>query len=180
MIEKGQGHIVTVASMAGYVGISKLVDYCASKFAAVGFDEALRVELEQQGIKDVKTTVVSPYFIQQTGMFENVRSRFFPTLNSNQVADRIVEALVREEYVVMLPTIFKYLTVLKAMVPWSAMALFIANFIPDPSPHNQGNPVVQVKNADEKIKPVKNNSNSILSSSVTQLNKRLVLTGKDL
>nr|CAI5839036.1 unnamed protein product [Callosobruchus analis] len=48
MIERDQGHIVTVASMAGYVGVSKLVDYCSSKFAAVGFDEALRVELEQQ------------------------------------------------------------------------------------------------------------------------------------
>lgn len=49
MIENQHGHIVTVASMAGHVGINKLVDYCASKFAAVGFDEALRVELEAQG-----------------------------------------------------------------------------------------------------------------------------------
>lgn len=49
MIEKDHGHIVTIASMAGYVGIKKLVDYCSSKFAAVGFDEALRVELEAQG-----------------------------------------------------------------------------------------------------------------------------------
>lgn len=35
MIEKDHGHIITVASMAGYVGMSKLVDYCASKFGAV-------------------------------------------------------------------------------------------------------------------------------------------------
>ncbi|KAJ8946337.1 hypothetical protein NQ318_004227 [Aromia moschata] len=42
MIEKNHGHIVTIASMAGYVGVHKLVDYCSSKFAAVGFDEALR------------------------------------------------------------------------------------------------------------------------------------------
>ncbi len=39
------GHIVTVASLAGMNGMSRLVDYCASKFAAVGFDEALRTEL---------------------------------------------------------------------------------------------------------------------------------------
>lgn len=49
MIKNEHGHIVTVASMAGHVGINKLVDYCSSKFAAVGFDEALRVELESQG-----------------------------------------------------------------------------------------------------------------------------------
>lgn len=35
MIENDRGHIATIASMAGHVGISKLVDYCASKFAAV-------------------------------------------------------------------------------------------------------------------------------------------------
>jgi short-subunit dehydrogenase len=46
MIETDNGHIVTVASLAGLVGVNKLVDYSASKFAAVGFDESLRLELE--------------------------------------------------------------------------------------------------------------------------------------
>lgn len=46
MMEKNSGHIVSIASLAGHVGVPKLVDYCASKFAAVGFDEALRMELE--------------------------------------------------------------------------------------------------------------------------------------
>lgn len=35
MIENERGHIATIASLAGHVGITKLVDYCASKFAAV-------------------------------------------------------------------------------------------------------------------------------------------------
>lgn len=39
------GHIVTIASLAGLSGINRLVDYCSSKFAAVGFDESLRTEL---------------------------------------------------------------------------------------------------------------------------------------
>lgn len=96
MIEKDHGHIVTIASLAGHVGISKLVDYCSSKFAAVsfflvflwrflknnnnfllkvGFDEALRLELESLGADGVHTTVVCPFFIQATGMFEDVNSR---------------------------------------------------------------------------------------------------------
>ena len=45
MIQQDRGHIVTVASLAGLNGINRLVDYCASKFAAVGFDESLRTEL---------------------------------------------------------------------------------------------------------------------------------------
>ena len=48
------------------------VDYCSSKFAAVGLDEALRVELSVQGHSDyIKTTVVCPYYIS-TGMFAGV------------------------------------------------------------------------------------------------------------
>lgn len=75
MLEKDLGHIVTIASLAGHVGISKLVDYCSSKFAAVGFDEALRLELESIGSRGVTTTCICPFFIQATGMFEDVSSR---------------------------------------------------------------------------------------------------------
>lgn len=45
MIMQDQGHIVTIASLAGFSGCNRMVDYCASKFAAVGFDESLRTEL---------------------------------------------------------------------------------------------------------------------------------------
>ncbi|KAI5642090.1 short chain dehydrogenase domain-containing protein [Phthorimaea operculella] len=75
MIENSDGHIVTIASMAGQVGVAKLVDYCASKSAACGFDEALKIELETQGVKGVYTSLICPYFIRATGMFEQVDSR---------------------------------------------------------------------------------------------------------
>ena len=40
MLKSSKGHIVTIASVAGlYAGLS---DYCASKFATVGFIESLR------------------------------------------------------------------------------------------------------------------------------------------
>ena len=45
MLARDTGHVVTVASAAGMVGTAGLADYCASKFGAVGFDEALRMEL---------------------------------------------------------------------------------------------------------------------------------------
>jgi all-trans-retinol dehydrogenase (NAD+) len=48
MLERDSGHLVTVASAAGLAGTAKLTDYCSSKFAAVGFDESLRLELKQQ------------------------------------------------------------------------------------------------------------------------------------
>ncbi|XP_042869558.1 protein dhs-3-like [Penaeus japonicus] len=74
MLESNKGHVVNIASMAGWVGCNGLVDYCSSKFAAVGFDEALRLELKALGKTGVKTTCVCPVYIS-TGMFEGVQSR---------------------------------------------------------------------------------------------------------
>ena len=48
-----QGHIVNIASLAGTTGCAKLTDYCASKFAAVGLHESLKVELDAEGNKDL-------------------------------------------------------------------------------------------------------------------------------
>jgi len=45
------GHIVNVSSIAGFVGVYGFTDYCASKYAIIGFSEALRSELKPQGIK---------------------------------------------------------------------------------------------------------------------------------
>ena len=74
MMERDSGHIVTVASAAGLVGAPRLVDYCASKHAAVGFMEALRVELKRLG-SSVCTTIICPGIIN-TGMFDGATSSF--------------------------------------------------------------------------------------------------------
>lgn len=75
MIENNDGHIVTIASMAGYVGVPKLVDYCSSKSAACGFNDSLNSELAAMGVTGVNTTLVCPFFIRATGMFDSVSSR---------------------------------------------------------------------------------------------------------
>lgn len=46
MMENNHGHIVTVASVAGLMGMYKCTDYSATKFAAVGFHESLFTELK--------------------------------------------------------------------------------------------------------------------------------------
>merc|ERR1711990_1423777 len=90
MIASKAGHVVNIASLAGHAGTNKLVDYCSSKFAAVGLDEAFRVELAVQGHSDyIKTTVVCPYYIS-TGMFAGVYSKIIPILEPEYVADKAV------------------------------------------------------------------------------------------
>lgn len=104
MLERNSGHVVTIASAAGLAGTAKLTDYCSSKFAAVGFDESLRLELRQQNSK-VITTVVCPFYTD-TGMFDGVKTRFswlLPILKPEVVVERIVYAIQRDQRRLIMP-----------------------------------------------------------------------------
>ena len=117
MLESKLGHIVSVASVAGHGGAAKLVDYCGSKFAAVGIDEAFRVELYTQGHSDyIKTTCVSPYYTN-TGMFDGVHSKVLPILEPEYVADRAVAAILTNREILLLPWWGMFLLLLKVILP---------------------------------------------------------------
>lgn len=51
MVERGSGNVINVSSMAGVMGFAGEAAYCASKFAQVGFTQALDRELRPRGIK---------------------------------------------------------------------------------------------------------------------------------
>src|SRR5260370_13008697 len=51
LLERGTGTIITIASMAGVMGFAGEAVYCATKFAQVGFTQALDRELRPYGIK---------------------------------------------------------------------------------------------------------------------------------
>lgn len=51
MIERGAGTILFISSMAGVYGFAGEAVYCATKFAQVGFAQALDKELRPHGIK---------------------------------------------------------------------------------------------------------------------------------
>lgn len=104
MLARGRGHLVTVASAGGLVGTTRLVDYCATKFAAVGFDDALRAELRRLG-QPIRTTVVCPFYID-TGMFAGVKTRLpwlLPILQPADVARRVIRAIERDQSRLLMP-----------------------------------------------------------------------------
>lgn len=116
MIRRNRGHVVTVASAAGLVGVVRLADYCASKWAAVGFDESLRMELRRTA-PGVATTVVCPYFID-TGMFEGVRTRFpllLPILDEEKVAGAIVRAIAGNRRKLVTPPFARLLPLMRLL-----------------------------------------------------------------
>lgn len=60
LISQGEGHIVTVASVAGKVGTPRRSGYSGAKFAVVGFMDCLRAELAD---KQVRCLTVCPGFV---------------------------------------------------------------------------------------------------------------------
>jgi len=119
MMAAGKGHIVTVASAAGLAGTSRLVDYCSSKSAAVGFDESLRMELKRLG-SPVRTTVVCPFYID-TGMFEGVKTRFswlLPILKPDYVVRRIMKAIEGNRARLIMPRFVLTVPVVRVFPPF--------------------------------------------------------------
>ena len=59
MMARGQGHIVNISSLAGWIAIPGLTAYAASKYGLRGFSEGLRHELAPH---NVRVTTVYPFF----------------------------------------------------------------------------------------------------------------------
>ena len=51
MLARGDGTIVNVSSIAGIMGYARMGGYCATKFAVIGFTEALRDEVIGRGVR---------------------------------------------------------------------------------------------------------------------------------
>jgi all-trans-retinol dehydrogenase (NAD+) len=121
MLARNSGHIVTVASAAGLVGVSRQTDYSASKHAAIGFGESLRAELRNSGHTGVKTTIVEPYYVD-TGMFAGVKTRprlMLPLLKEEYVVEKTIRAIQKDTPELRLPPAIHLTPVLRAILPVS-------------------------------------------------------------
>ncbi|CAF4543883.1 unnamed protein product [Rotaria sp. Silwood1] len=101
MLDNNHGHIVTIVSGAGLTGASGLVDYCSSKFAAVGLHEALTLKKT-----DIKTTVVCPSFIDTDIVL-------LPMLKPDDVCDQIIEAIRKDQHMLLIPKVLGFRLLLK-------------------------------------------------------------------
>ena len=91
MVERGHGHVVNVASAVGRVAVPHGATYSASKFAVVGFSEAIRQELAPQG---VDVTVVLPTVVQTELAAGVPAARGIKPVTADDVA-AVVESAVR-------------------------------------------------------------------------------------
>ncbi|KAK7091181.1 epidermal retinol dehydrogenase 2-like [Littorina saxatilis] len=124
MLKNNHGHITNIASTAGILGISKLTDYCASKFGVIGFTEVLNFELVFGGYTDVHTTLVCPSYIGDSAMFGGCQMRFpsvTPPLKMSETVERTMQAILTNQKQVYIPRIMYLVATLKTIVPVSVM-----------------------------------------------------------
>jgi len=116
MIERRRGHVVTISSAAGMVGNPRMSVYAASKWAAIGWSDSLRLEMERLGT-GVHVTCVTPYYID-TGMFDGVKSSFLVPINEPGAAVRsIMRGVERNALHVRMPLIVYTLQLFKGVLP---------------------------------------------------------------
>ena len=99
MLERGQGHIVNISSIAGKQTYANGVVYCASKAAVEVLSEGMRLELKQHGIKvtnvapgAVETEFSLVRFKGDESRAEKIYQGFDP-LQPGDVADAILYAV---------------------------------------------------------------------------------------
>ncbi|XP_039971714.1 retinol dehydrogenase 10-A [Xiphias gladius] len=124
MKAQNHGHIVTIASVLGLFSTACVEDYCASKFAAVGFHESLAHELLAEEVEGVKTTLVCPYIVD-TGMFEGCKIReevelLLPPLEPQYCVEQAMNAILIDQPLVCIPRLTYLPFLSRALLPWES------------------------------------------------------------
>lgn len=143
MLKRRQGHIVAIASAAGLLGSPRMVDYCASKFGAVGFFEALRLELKKTG---VSSTLVCPAHIN-TELFKGFRVPFVPSLQPDDLAEEILDAVLCRRTYLLRPFVVRAGLIMKTLSP-----LWMSDMMNDLSKVNMAMNTFQSDHADAKFR----------------------------
>ena len=127
MLRRHKGHICTIASAGGMLGNPKMTVYGASKWAAIGWSESLRIEM-QMVKSGVRVTTVAPYYIS-TGMFDGVKSRFIPILKPEYVARKVLNAIERNKVFLGLPFSFRFIRFWQGLLPMRFFDWFFGEFV---------------------------------------------------
>jgi short-subunit dehydrogenase len=123
LLARREAHVLNVCSMFGLVAMPKLTAYCTSKYAMVGFSEALRAEYGREGLG---VTALCPGFVA-TNLFasaplpENSKGpkippRIFCT-TPEKIARAAVKAIRRNRRLVVVEPMARVLITVKRFAP---------------------------------------------------------------
>jgi short-subunit dehydrogenase len=117
MLERRHGHIVNVASIAGRIGAPMEAAYSASKFAMVGFTEALAFEVRPVGIG---VSMVNPGPVK-TDFFDTrghaYEGSYPKPVSAQRVADSVIEVVESDGLERVIPRALRPAVVFRHMAP---------------------------------------------------------------
>ncbi|XP_077789944.1 17-beta-hydroxysteroid dehydrogenase 13-like [Podarcis muralis] len=113
MIKNNHGHIVTVASFAGHLGIPYMVCYSSSKWSAVGFHESLKEELSLLKMDGIETTCMCPVFMN-TESVKLLKARY-PLLEVEDSAKALMEGILTNQKMIFVPRWAKFHQFMKCL-----------------------------------------------------------------
>jgi short-subunit dehydrogenase len=125
MLQRRNGHLVALSSLASYLGVPRMLAYCASKSGVNAIMESVRAEVRRHGIT---VTTVCPGWIR-TPMTANLPVRV-PLMEVDVAARRIVQAIRRKKAFVAFPTSIVWQL---RLLRWSP--LFVRDWLMDRRQH---------------------------------------------
>jgi len=123
-LKQSHGYIINVSSVAGYIGVFGMTAYSASKFAVIGFSEALRSELKRF---DVNVSVLCPPDVD-TPMLERA-DRIKPeetraisatakVMTAGEVAKAVIDAMGKGSFMILPGSGTRFTYNMKRLFPW--------------------------------------------------------------
>ena len=123
MLKRRSGHIINMSSVAGWIAPPTYAIYSASKYGVRGFTDALRREVQPFGVhvSGIYPGPAQTEFGQHTGqhpMKNSALRRYFHSMTSEEVAERVIELAKRPRRAVILPWYYKIAIWADWYMPW--------------------------------------------------------------
>lgn len=117
-VAEGESSLLFIASVAGLRGFPGLSGYCASKFAVVGYSQALREELHESG---VNVQVLCPP-AGDTPMFRNIENKpaifkLSSICSAKEIVDVALRGMERDEWLILVDAKSKVVRRVDRLVP---------------------------------------------------------------
>ncbi|MBB3700156.1 SDR family NAD(P)-dependent oxidoreductase [Flammeovirga yaeyamensis] len=109
-----EAHIVNIASGAAYIYCPKIITYCASKWAILGWSEGLNVELKET-CPSIKVTTVTPGHID-TGMFDGAHFFLMPKIPTEEMVNAVWQGIKKNKTLISRPKRLSFIPAFKAFL----------------------------------------------------------------
>lgn len=114
---KATARMLNIASSAALVANPRMSVYAASKWAALGWSDSVRLELEQSENDHVRVTTVCPTYIN-TGMFTGAKGFLFtPILEQEKVVDTVWREMKAGSPMVVMPWTSRFNRAISGLLP---------------------------------------------------------------